>query len=365
VTVVALARWRLVGATLPAAAVATAALVVVSLAGPRDGRVAWPLGLPLLVAALAALRWRHVRPALVLAFTIVAALAYYLAGFPPGPEVVPFVVALFAVAASGRRLLAVAAVVGACVVAGSADAFRGDPEGWVDLFGVAATLTAVVAAGEAHRARRAFLEQSRQRAVEGERLRIARELHDAVSHHLAVINLQAEAAIARYGTRPEFALTALSTISAASREALGDIRTTLGAVRAYGPPVVEPVLSLADLPRLADRVRATGAEVTVTVPDPATALPAAVERAIVRIAQEALTNAARHARPRRLTIGYEPGQVLLDVSNDGAATVIPRQGSGIPGMRQRAEALGGELRAEPSADGSFVVRARLPLGGAR
>ncbi|GAA4159774.1 histidine kinase [Phytohabitans flavus] len=361
-------RWRVRGALAPAAAAAvTAALLALSLAGPDRGPVAWPLGVPLLVAGLAALRWRHTRPGAVLAFTVAVASAYYLAGFPPGPEVVPFVVALFAVAASGRRLLAVAAVVGACLVSGSADLVRGDPEELADLFGVAGTLAAVVAAGEAHRARRAFLEQSRQRAVEGERLRIARELHDAVSHHLAVINLQAEAALARYASRPEFALTALSTISEASREALGDIRATLGAVRAAGSVAVEPALSLADLPGLAARVRATGAEVTVTLPDPPAALPAAVERAVVRIAQEALTNAARHARPRqlRLTIGYEPGQVLLDVTNDGAATTVPRQGSGIPGMRQRAEALGGELRAEPLGDGRFAVQARLPLGGGR
>ncbi|GFJ81595.1 sensor histidine kinase [Phytohabitans houttuyneae] len=198
-------------------------------------------------------------------------------------------------------------------------------------------------------------------------MRIARELHDAVSHHLAVINLQAEAAIARHRTRPEAALAALSTISAASREALGDIRTTLGALRATEPAGVEPPVSLDNLPRLAERVRATGVEVDLTAPGPPDPLPAAVERAVVRIAQEALTNAARHARPRRLrlSIGYEPEHVVLEVTNDGAGATAGRQGSGIPGMRQRAEALGGELHAEPLGDGRFLVRARLPRGGAR
>jgi len=344
-------------------AAVTAAALATSAAGPGESRTVWPIGVLLLSVSVVVLAWRRIRPGMVLAATAATAVVYYVGGFPPGPEVVAFVVALFAVAASGQRVLAIVAAVAACVVAGSTDALLGQPEDPDDLIAVAATLAAVVAFGEASRARQAYLAQSRQRAVEAERLRIARELHDVLGHHLTVINLQAEAALARHTTRPELAGTALSTISAASRDALGDLRTTLGAIRDPGEVPIDPAPSLADLPALAERFRAAGTEVTATVAHPPAAIPAAIERALVRIAQEALANAVRHARPRdvRLTVAYEPRAVLLDVVNDGAGRTAPAPGSGIHGMRQRAEALGGSLRAEPTDGGRFWVRARLPL----
>jgi signal transduction histidine kinase len=355
---------RLRSAVVPVvAAVVTAAALAVSVAGPGGSRPVWPIGALLLAASVAVLVWRRVRPRLVLVASAAAAVVYYVGGFPPGPEVVPFVVALFTVAAGGRRVLAIGAAVAACVVAGSTDALLEQAEDPGDLIGVAATLAAVVALGEAHRARQAYFAQSRQRAVQEERLRIARELHDVLGHHLTVINLQAEAALARHATRPGLADTALSAISAASREALGDLRTTLGAIRDPGEAPVDPAPSLSDLPGLAERFRAAGTEVTATVPHPPATMPAAIERALVRIAQEALANAVRHARPRdvRLTVAYEPKAVLLDVVNDGADRVGAAPGSGIHSMRQRAEALGGSLRAEPADGGRFCVHARLPL----
>lgn len=362
---------RVRAAAVPVAAGAvTAGLLGLSLAGPGDHRAAWPFGVLLLATGVAALAWRRARPHLVLTGTVAVAAAYYLAGFPPGPETVPFLVALFTVAAHGRRLLAVGAAAGACLVAGSADLLAGQPERPGDLVAVAATLAAVVALGEAYRARLAYLAQDRLRAAAAERLRIARELHDAVSHHLTVINLQAEAAIARRETRPELAQTALAVISTASRETLGDIRATLGVIRDPGPPRPSAEPGLADLPRLAGRLRATGIEITASVPEPATPVPAPVERALVRIAQEALANAARHASPNqvRLSVAYEAGAVCLDVVNDGTGPPTPvagprgaGTGTGIDGMRQRARALGGDLMAGPAGEGRFQVHARLPL----
>ncbi|MEV0455804.1 sensor histidine kinase [Catellatospora methionotrophica] len=353
-------RLRRAIVPLVAAAVTTALLALP--AGPGYEREVWPFGVLLLGAGVAALVWWRERPRLMLAATAAVALTYYLAGFPPGPETTPFVVALFAVAAAGRRVLAAAGAGAALLVVAYADASWRSAEQLTDLAGVATTLIAVVALAEAHRSRRAFLAQSRQHAADAERLRIARELHDAVSHHLTVINLHAEAAIARHDTRPELALTALTTISTASREALRDIRTTLGAVRHPDGVPLESNLSLADLPRLAERVCASGAAVTVTVPGPPAPLPAAVERAVVRIAQEALTNATRHAQPRdvTLTVAYEPQAVLLDVVNDGIRPGGPNDGSGLRGMQERAEALGGRLRAGPDGGGRFRVHACLP-----
>lgn len=322
----------------------------------------WPYGAALLALGVVALAWSRARPKVVLAVTAAVALTYYLAGFPPGPEPIPFLLALIAVAAAGHRILAAAAGLAAVVAVALLEAGRGQAETLVDLTAIVATLAAVIGVGEAYRLRRANLAASHRRAAEEERLRIARELHDAISHQLAVINLHAEAALARHETRPGLALEALATISATSREALRDIRSTLGAVRGVDGAPVAGDGSLADLPRLAERLRGAGVAVEATLPDPPDGVPSVVQRAAVRIVQESLTNATRHARPRAvdLTVSYEPQAIRLEIGNDGRAEQTGVPGQGIAGMRERAQALGGEFSAGQVDGGRFRVYARLP-----
>ncbi|MDT4994016.1 MAG: hypothetical protein QOH97_3908 [Actinoplanes sp.] len=212
---------------------------------------------------------------------------------------------------------------------------------------------------------RAQQEQERRQASE-ERLRIARELHDVLGHHLSLINVQAGVGLHLMDNRPEQAREALSAIKTASAEALREVRAVLGVLRPEEEAAPrQPALGL---DRLADLTAGAGLEVTTTVTGERRPLPAEVDRAAYRIVQEALTNVRRHAAPgsaAEVTIDYAPAELRLTVRNTGTVTVVPPDGaalgSGITGMRARAESLGGKLTAVPVDDGGFEVAAMLPV----
>jgi signal transduction histidine kinase len=212
---------------------------------------------------------------------------------------------------------------------------------------------------------RAKEEQERRQASE-ERLRIARELHDVLGHHLSLINVQAGVGLHLMDNRPEQAREALTAIKTASAEALREVRNVLGVLRTEGEAAPRrPALGLS---RLEDLTADAGLPVTTKVTGDARELPPEVDRAAYRIVQEALTNVRRHAGPQAtasIAVDYLPTALHLAIRNDGPAVRHDESGekdggSGIGGMRARAESLGGTLEAGP-VDGGFLVSVLLPV----
>jgi len=202
-------------------------------------------------------------------------------------------------------------------------------------------------------------------AVEQERNRIARDMHDVVAHSLAVVIAQADGARFAARTRPETAAGALDTIAGVARGALGDVRVLLAELRHDETDAPQPVLD--DLDGLLDRVRAAGLDVRFAETGERLALGTGHQIAVYRIAQEGLTNALRHgdvSAPVDLRLAWDDGGVDLEVVNAmraDAAMGEPRGiRHGIPGMRERAELAGGRLTADAGDDGMFRVRARIP-----
>jgi signal transduction histidine kinase len=220
---------------------------------------------------------------------------------------------------------------------------------------------------------RARREQARRRSSD-ERLAIARELHDVLAHSISLINVQAGTTLEVMDKRPEQARIALEAIKLTSKQALDEVRSVLNALRGPDAPVPAPLGPTAGLDRLdalVSRARATGLDVRVDIVGAADRrLPAGVDLAAYRIIQEALTNVVRHAHATTATveIEYEPDAVRITVADDGRGHAAwPVNGSGgggngLPGMHERAVALGGELTAGPGLKGGFEVQAWLPRG---
>jgi signal transduction histidine kinase len=237
-----------------------------------------------------------------------------------------------------------------------------------------------VLAAEALRNRRAYIrlllerlelaertrEEEARRRAEQERLRIARELHDVVAHTLTTINVQAGVAAHLLDRDPGNARDALATIETASHDALQELRTILGILRAAGDgnAPLEPAPDLAAVETLIEQARGTGLEVSLKVEgERPERLPEAVQLAAFRILQESLTNARRHApgAATSVTLAYCADRLHLAIENDmlRARNGNGSAGVGILGMRERATALGGTLRADRSGE-RFSVVPELP-----
>ena len=239
----------------------------------------------------------------------------------------------------------------------------------------AVVLAAAAALGGRREAQRRLAEQQRisdderaRRALLEERARIARELHDVVAHHMSVIAIQAEAAPYRVPDPPEELASSFATIRASATEGLRELRRVLGVLRAdgaAGDPAPQPDLGRLD--ELVAGVAAAGLAVTTTVTGDPRPLPPGVELSAYRIVQEALSNVLRHAGGSdvRVEVVYRPAALELRVRN-GPPPVPPAPspgaGHGLPGMRERAAMLGGELAAGPDPDGGYAVAAVLPAG---
>ncbi len=305
---------------------------------------------------------------------------------------VGFLFALYALSAYGRdarvRLAGLGVGLLAAVLA-SLDWSRPMPAGLPQVvFGMAmlGVLTTLVwVSGDLIRNRRELLanlaaqnealrrdrDQRAALAAQSERSRIARDMHDIVAHSLAVIVVQADGAAyaAEHATAwdRQRGVQALQTIGDTAREALAETRRLVGVLRHDGDRTDgrSPTASLADLDGLLERVRTAGATVELTVDGAQRPLARDVEIAAYRIIQEALTNVLKHAGARpHATVALAYGTDLtITVSNDGAMVppVLDATGNGLIGMRERALALGGALRAGPRAQGGFVVSARLPM----
>ncbi|OKJ65557.1 histidine kinase [Streptomyces sp. CB02009] len=338
------------------------------------------LGRALLLLGAAPLLFRHRWPVPVVSGVAAVTLGYLAAGYPYGPVFVMVAVACFAAVVHGHRTAAAWALgllwTGHLLL--SHWLYRwlppaGDgPAPWGQELPAAAFAVAVLAASETVRVRREQRAQLRadraaaeQRRADEERLRIARELHDVLAHSISVINVQAGVGLALLDSDPEQARTALTTIKAASKEALGEVRQVLDTLRTRGEAPRAPAPGLGRLPELVEQAAAAGLTVTVARTGPRTDLPPGADLAAFRIVQEALTNVVRHSgsRTARVRIGYGSGHLDLMVDDDGPATGTEAGGSGngLAGMRERAAALGGTIEAGARPNGGFRVHAVLPL----
>jgi signal transduction histidine kinase len=198
-----------------------------------------------------------------------------------------------------------------------------------------------------------------------ERLRIARELHDAVAHSIATINVQAGAAEHVIAKHPDQAAAALQVIKQTSKQALAELREILGVLRRDEDDQRAPAAGLGQLEALLQSARRSGVQVQLLIMGKQAPLPTAVDLAAYRILQEALTNVARHAASGAadVTISYDGSSLTVIVSDQGGGseTFTEGAGHGIAGMRERARALGGTLDAGPRPGGGFEVRGSLPL----
>jgi len=371
---------------LPMVALAVIQVVGTKLAANNqpDARTLDALGYALLIAgpAVAILRRHFPVPVLIAVASIT--LGYLSLGYPYGPIFLSLIGAVFSAVLSGHRRAAWATVglgfVGYAALTYTIDAGHGSPP--LRLAGVFAWLLVVIVVAELVRSQRErFAEAMRMRAEEGrrraseERLGFARELHDVLAHNISLINVQAGVALHLIDTQPEQARAALAAIKDASKETLRELRATLGVLRQVDEGVPRaPAPSLARLDELIARLGVAGLTVRTRIEGAPVPLPARVDLAAYRIVQEALTNVYRHAGPVTATveIGYAEDELVIQVDNDAGATGavignaaagLPSTGTGIAGMRERAETLGGELSAGPRPGGGFRVRARLPLDG--
>jgi signal transduction histidine kinase len=206
----------------------------------------------------------------------------------------------------------------------------------------------------------------RRRAVLEERARIARELHDVLSHTVSVMVVQTAAAGDVFETDPSRARQAVLRAEEAGRSALAELRLFLRTISDTGDPDVGPQPSLSDLPRLVATMADAGLRVHLRE-EGTGEIPAAIQLSAYRIVQESLTNTLRHASASSadVLIHVSPSEVLIEVQDDGtASTARPMSGNGITrgiaGMRERAALLGGTFSAGPAEGGGFLVSARLP-----
>lgn len=350
-----------------------AVLLVAGLAKQHPATSLDLLGYTLLIAGglvLAARRWA---PVTVLTVTAVCALGYQAIGF--NVPAAAYVLAVYATFRAGHRVVTVAgsvitlATLPLAVLVSPRDLPVGEALTQARSALEIAWLIAAGAAGEALRqaerradeAERTREETARRRANE-ERLHIARELHDSLTHQISVIKVQAEAAVHVIRKRGERVPDALLAIRDAGREATRELRATLEALR---DDDTTPPHGLAHVPDLVQRARANGLDATLTIEGQHNDVPAAVERTAYRIVQESLTNIARHAgaTTASVRIDYRPDALAICIDDDGKATpdTAPVPGVGLLGMRERVTALGGRLRAAPRGEGGFSVQAELPV----
>ncbi|WP_405851250.1 histidine kinase [Streptomyces sp. NBC_00090] len=356
---------------LVAAGVA-AALLATGVSGQHSATGLDLLGYALLVAGGLALGFGRRAPVPVLAVTGVCAVAYQAAGLDV--PAVAFLFAVYAAMRAGHRTIttvASVAVLAALPLAALVSGTHTTGEAFAQARGALeiAWLIAAGAAGEALRqaerradeAERTREETARRRADE-ERLHIARELHDSLTHQISVIKVQSEVAVHVARKRGEQVPEALLAIREAGREAARELRATLEALR---DDDTSPPHGLDHLPDLVERAARTAVETTLTIEGQRREVPAAVGRTVYRIVQESLTNIARHAEATTASvrIDYRPDAVAVQVDDDGKARpdTTPVPGIGLLGMRERVTALGGHLRAAPRDEGGFTVRAVLPV----
>lgn len=369
--------------SVPATVLLPLAVALLTLGGTvaaaQDQPEARPLdavGVALLLAGAVILVVRTWNPSAIVGAAALSAAGYFAAGYPGGPAFLAAVVALCSAVVSGHRRSAytVTAIVFGLLLVLHIIRFPGEalplfgPTGWLS------SLVTIIAGAELWRARSERLTHARTaraeaelRQVTEERLRLARELHDSLGHHVSLINVQAGVALYLLDENPEQARGALTAITKSSAELLSEMRSTPGVLRGVDEePSRQPVAGLARLDDLAAESRAAGLA-TVQVLGDTRELPPSVDQAAYRIVQEALTNTRKHANADTATVlvTYDEDGLTVEISDDGRGAPAHRPhaasgGNGLPGMRERASALGGTLSVCTGERDGFRVQAHLP-----
>jgi signal transduction histidine kinase len=245
---------------------------------------------------------------------------------------------------------------------------------WVGSFLTAAWLTGFalrhqVQQMERFKALAAQLSEQQERraieAVEEERARITRELHDVVAHNVSVMTVQAGAVRRLLKPDQEREREALVAVEETGRQTLSEMRRLLGVLKQEGEaPALAPQPGMGTLGNLLDQVREAGLPVELSVEGDPVKLSPGVDLSAYRIVQEALTNALKHAGPARawVVVRYADDDLTLEVANDGPGAADGIPGHGLVGMRERVAVYGGDLESGPRPGGGYAVRARLPIG---
>jgi signal transduction histidine kinase len=342
---------------------------------------AWldPRAVPVLgLAVYLPLLWRRKRPLVVLASTILASIGVALLVPHTVLMLGPFV-ALYSAARHTKLRpayagLGMALVLVAVNVLAQLELVGPEDTGQLVLVGGLLGTMMTAAAFAAGRWGRSAARQRRiqaQLAAADERSRIARELHDVVAHSVSLMVLQAAGAGRLLQSDPERARTALRHVDELGGQAIAELRRMLGLLVPSEPGTAEPAAAgrLDELPGLVQELRAAGREVVFAVEGEPAALPAEAGTAAFRVAQEALTNAAKYSdplRPVEVLLAWQDGGLGLAVRSQGSCGGSGRPagtGHGIGGMRQRAESVGGMLEAGTTPEGGFLVKASFPAAG--
>ncbi|NUP48437.1 MAG: sensor histidine kinase [Catenulispora sp.] len=323
----------------------------------------------------------------VVASAAVTVFAIALTGSPSVPPIA-FAITLYSFAnRSDRRTTVRVGVVAAVTITTLALILRPGMDALGENLGVIAWIGLAVAIGDAARSRRELLasvveraeraertkEEEALRRVTEERMRIARELHDVVAHHITLVNAQAGVAHHLMKTDPSHAYEALERIRDTSRSALDELRATVGLLRAGDEAAAprEPAPGLTELETLVESFRHAGLDVAMEgAPAARPAMPPLTELTAYRIVQEALTNTHKHAGRQavarvRVEVGADAVRIsVVDDGGRGPARSGLGTGHGMIGMQERVKAVGGTFAAGPLAGGGFRVDAELPVRGA-
>ena len=338
-----------------------------------------PHGVSAALAATSAafLALRRVRPLTSLTGALGGLAAIYLASghYEAGTSVLIALVAAYSAGAYGRNLaFTVAVVFGFGLTTGlreaASEALPDMAWSWAVLglaLGVGLTARRVRGQSQVARRRVEQLQQEQRAVVEAaarqERQRIARELHDIISHGLGVVVLQAGAAEQVLGQDPAKTREALHLIRETGQEAITELGTLVALIRDEQPPGLDPQPTLRDVERLAASTRSAGLDVTVETAGQPRDLPSSVELNAYRVVQEGLTNALKHAPGSavRVTLRYNPGGLDVEVSDNGQGTAAGLgTRRGLIGLRERAAVFGGQFEAGRDPDGGWKVRASFP-----
>ncbi len=344
--------WALVAVLVPVAV----------LEGLLSPHVTWRALSVIVCAGLVfTLPWRRSQPLLMIAvaFGVCGVCGVVAGGNFPKQNVLVFllllVFALFRWGAGREMVLGVLIVFGKVGLSAALDDLS-----LSDALGGFVVLFSAMALGAAVR----YRTRSRQRELDQvkllERERLARDLHDTVAHHVSAMAIRAQAGIAMSNSRPDAAVDALHVIDAEAGRALDEMRGMVRILRTEEPVDLTPTPGVADLERLVSR---TGPAVEVDVVGDVDRLPSPVGAAIYRLAQEAVTNARRHARHAtriEVRVAADDTSVHLSVRDDGETSAGTGSGYGLIGMIERAGLLGGTCEAGPNADRGWTVTAVLP-----
>ncbi|MGH3508882.1 MAG: sensor histidine kinase [Nocardioidaceae bacterium] len=348
--------------------------------GGIAGSAAWTF--PLFLTGDLVMLWRRRRPevAVLWFYAVFAFHAVVTSGGVEGAfALFPALLGLYSLGAYADRRRLVLGVVGVVALSALHDThdpemrLSNDADVWSYLMWTSVLVLFLVAGVLARTARqsmdqrRAVLEAERRRAeaLSSERAKIARELHDVVTHHVNVVVMQAMAAIGVLDSDPPRVRAPLEAIESSGREALAEMRRMLGVLREDDEQLLAPQPGADDIARLVTALQRTGQPVSCRVDGPAGDLPDGMGMVLFRIAQEALTNAMKHARgaPVEVLVGRTSAIVRLEVVNGPGESEPEPSGArhGLIGMSERAELFGGQVDAGRTPDGGFRVMAWLPL----